>query len=550
MQASSGEKRSICDAGPRREPLVLGYQGTLIPDFDRSVREFGRGDKSGCNLEFLVEPWLRRASRELKARLGFKRLTGGRGSIDLGASVEALEERLTGILTQVIADCPDVAEEQITNQFPVLNSLLNDTIAEWVDAICVFHQRLHCDAARLAAWLGYPKLTGLVSVAPASSDLHDGAHRVMRLLFGDGRCIYYKPRPVTGEWLWERLVHAVNAHSSLELASVEVLAGSDGQYGWVTSLPPHCQLQNWDRDSADARRYWRAAGATLCLAKHVRLTDLHMANVMATVRGPALFDAESLGAPRVASETRPRKWNGLPFAATIDDLLDTGLLPCQGAAGFPDISGLFGKVASVPQIEIPRWSSCPGGGCRLEMVPAALADHGNAPPHVSPLEVLPLLVSGYREGAEALMRCRERFLAQDSEWRWTLENQHAPRIILRDTLSYSILLSRSLQPKPLQSAERRRAALWNALQVLGHRPLPQVILQTEVDALLHLHVPRFIALSGSRTLASNSGRALASRFLSCSSAEAVLRKIGELNPDQLSEIQIPGLQMVFFGQFG
>jgi lantibiotic modifying enzyme len=177
-------------------------------------------------------------------------------------------------------------------------------------------------------------------------------------------------------------------------------------------------------------------------------------------------------------------------------------------------------------------------------------DQGNAPPHASPVETLPLLALGYREATSALMRCRESLLSPHSAWRWTLEHLHAPRIILRDTLTYSVLLSRSLQPHPLRTAQRRRTALRSALRDLGPRTFPKAILRTEASALFELQIPRLIGLPGSRTLANHSGRALVPRFLSCSPAEAVFRKLGELNPNRLGEIQIPGLLQAVLGRVG
>jgi hypothetical protein len=78
--------------------------------------------------------------------------------------------------------------------------------------------------------------------------------------------------------------------------------------------------------------------------------------------------------------------------------------------------------------------------------------------------------------------------------------------------------------------------------------MPKSVLRTEARVLLRLHIPRFTALPRSRTLASNSGRALAPRFLACSPEEAVLRKIRGLTPHQLNEVQIPSLLSAIFGQ--
>lgn len=550
MGPGSGKRPPVPDAARRRDLLVLGYQGTLIADPKHSATAPADVGGALCVHKFSLEPWLTDALRGLDLRISAEQRTFGGEPIDLGGLVEALRERLRDILTQVLAVSPDLTEESIARKFPALAALMKSAVAEWVEAVAVFHERLHADASRLAAWMGYSQLPSLTSLTAASSDSHGGGHRALRLIFQGGRCIYYKPRPVTGEWLWDRLIHAVNAHSSLRLASAGVLSGANRRYGWVASLLPHAELHRWDRSSPQDDEYWHAAGATLCLAGHLRMTDLHMANVLATCRGPAPFDAETLGTPRAASPSRERSGSETTFATVIDDLLDTGLLPVRDPGELPDTSGFFGKAAPVPEILVPRWSDSSDGNLRLELAPSVLVDHGNAPPGATALEVLPLIVSGYKEAATALMRCRESLTSDGSDWRSTLERLHAPRIVLRDTLSYGILLSRSLQPERLQSPRSRRTALRCELQGHGRRDFPEAILRTEVRTLLELHVPRFTALPGSRTLAGSSGRALVPRFLACSPAEAVLRKIGELSPQRLSEIHVPGLLQAVLGQRG
>lgn len=528
------------------EPFVLGYHGSLIPHPESPESESSEADAPECPPQLLLESWMEMARRELNLRLTTERATRATEGTETSGWTDLLQKRLTGMVAQILADDPDATAAQLADQFPVLPGLIKSAIAEWVDAIAVFHRRLQSDASRLAAWLGYSTLPSLASLTPSQSDLHDGAHVVLRLLFRDGRCIYYKPRPVTGEWLWNHLVRAVNANSSLQLHSAETLAGSHGRYGWVASLQPCEHLHDWHKDSSEASHYWRAAGAMLCLAEHARLTDLHMGNVMATCGGPALFDAETLATPLERSEASNRLHAQQPFAGVIKDILATGLLPGPLSASSPDTSGLFGRAAAVPQIKIPCWSTRPGRGCQVQMVPAALADHGNTPPDATPLEALPLLMHGYREAAHALMRCREALVAPQTAWRWALERQHAPRIILRDTLSYGILLSRSLQATSLRSAQFRWACMRSTMREPGRIAVPKAVLRTETRALLRLHIPRFTALPRSRTLASNSGRALAPRFLSCSPEEAVLRKIRALTPHQLNEVQVPSLLSAIF----
>jgi len=551
MRPGFDEKSSVLNKERRRDLLVLGTQGTLIPDSRRFGLVLDGVDLNAGAAESLLEPWMCAAAREIDLRVPAEHRTCGGEPIDLAALFEGLGERLRGMLTQVLAAYPDTTPERLAREFPLLSSLLKNAVAEWVDATAIFLTRLHADAARLAGWLGYEKLPGLLSLTPTGSDSHAGGHKVLRLSFRDGPCMYYKPRSVTGEGLWDGLMKAVHAHSSLQLTSASTLNGSPASYGWVRSLAPHTQVLRWDGNSVEARAYWHAAGATLCLAEHVRMTDLHMANVMATACGPALFDAESLGSPRFAVvDALANQGAGAALARVMGDLEDTLLLPNRDREGLADTSGFFGRSAAVPEILIPRWSPCADGRQRLEMMPAALAEHGNAPPGATAVEVLPLLVSGYREAAAALMRCRDSLIAPHSAWRRTLEHSHAPRMVLRDTFAYGILLSRSLEPEQLRSPEARRLAVQRALRGGTRRPFPDAVLRTEMRTLLQLHVPRFTALPGSRTLGSSSGRALAPRLLECTPAESVLRKLQELSPERVDEIHVPALCLAVLGGRG
>jgi hypothetical protein len=536
-----GSRVSPCARTTRRGVLVLGYQGTLAPDPQHCL------NPAPGELRQL-EPRIAAALHDLQRRLAAGSPACAGECIDPTALIGPLRERLTGIVTQSLALDPNLSPDTLASTFPVLAALLQSAAAEWVDAIAVFHQRFHRDAARLAAWLGDSHLPQLASLACATSDTHAGGHLVLRLAFRDGRSIYYKPRPVTGEWLWHRAVDAVNACSDLRLASAKALPGANGRYGWVASVPRPSKSSTWDRHTQEFSAWWHAAGATLCLAAHLRMTDLHMANVVATGRGPVPVDAESLGSPRTAAEAPGSAPPDPALAAILHNLLDTGLLPSSDPGGLPGVSGLFGKSAAVPDILVPCWSAASAGA--PQFVPSALLDHGNAPPGVSPLQVLPLLVSGYREAAAALLRCRDSLTAPGSPWRLTLEHRHAPRIVLRDTLSYGLLLSESLASPQLQFEQRRRTALRSLLCDRGDGAFPQAVLRTELRELLGLHIPRFTALPGSRSLASSSSRPLAPGFLCCSPGQAVLRSLNELSAQRLGDLHIPALQLALLANRG
>jgi lantibiotic modifying enzyme len=534
-----------------RQLLVLGYQGTLEPDPNLHQAAFACTAVPGDlppEMEMVLEPLLADALLKLERRIpALQRVFGGEPT-PLDSLLGLLRERLRGILMQAIAACPGTAhhptlsiKRDLVRKFPALFPLLQQAVSEWADATAVFHDRLHRDGPRLAAWLGLAAMPPVESVSGTVSDIHPGGHMVLRIVFTGGRCLYYKPRAVTGEWLWHRLLATVaEADPELRLPAARVLEGNPARYGWAESVLPRDGLPT--ESFVNSSGYWHAAGAMLCLAQHARLTDLHLGNIIATPNGPAVTDAECLGTPELfASPPSGDRRGATEIGAFLDSLLDTGLLPRKSATDMPDTSGLFGGAAPVPGIGLPQWALAPDGRYRFTPSPAALLDHGNAPSRTSAVAALPQLLSGYRHAAGVLLSSRKTLIAPRSHWRLVLERAHAPRIVLRDTLTYGILLSQSLEPGYLRSGHRRQSALLRALRRSASAAFPEVLLRTEAHSLLHLHVPRLIIVPGTRTLASGSGRSLVRKFTASTPAEAVVRQFESLSPERLEAVHVPAI---------
>ncbi len=387
---------------------------------------------------------------------------------------------------------------------------------DWVVGVELFLARLKADSERIARWMEVPTLPLVVSFRAAASDIHGRAGGVIEIEFVGGGRIFYKPRPVTGELLWAELNAAVaTVDRGASVMAARALAGGRGDgsgYGWMEALAT---------GSCDAEEHWHRSGALLCLAQHAGMSDLHMANVMATAQGPAVLDAECLADP-----------SGSHTAGDHDAaLLATGLLPdasMRGAEPLPDVSGLFGKGVEVSGVLLPRWSTSPGGHAAVSFGPGRLLEQGNC--HASrraPLACLPRMLEGYLRCARALLSLRHDLLGRGG-WVDRLDQLHCPRVVLRDTLSYGSLISRSLVSGVIGSEESRRAELQRmlletpcALQIRENAEL----LDAEVDALLRLCVPRLHVPSETREVASDEGRVLAREAVPCTPALGVQRRL-------------------------
>lgn len=537
-----------------RQMLVLGYRGTLQPDRHScgGESEAIASDGSVCvgsppQMEGLIAPLLVGALHGLDRRVPSRHRALGGEAISVDGLLELLLERLQGILTLPVAAClargeasTAAIELSLRVEFPRLAPLLQQAVSEWVAATATFHERLHRDRTRLARWLGFATLPPVESVAGTTSDTHPGGHGVLRVIFKGGRSVYYKPRSISGEWLWHHLLEIIaEMDPALRLQAGRVLEGSrPDRYGWAESV----LVRGHADGPADGIGYWHAAGAMLCLAHHVSLTDLHLGNVLATANGPAVTDAECLGVPRLhdVSGRRPPRENE-PVACFFEALMCTGLLLDRGVRDVPDVSGLFGSGGPVSDLGLPQWILEPDGRCRMMVAPAALLEHGNVPNRVSMLAVLPELLAGYRHAAGVLLRSRKALISTGSRWRFVLERNHAPRIVIRDTFRYSLLLSRFLEPRYLRAGGVRQSDLRRVLESDTSAAFPKALLRAEVHALERLHIPRLIALPGTRTLASGSGRALARNFAACTPSEEVIRRMEELSAELVEAVHVPAL---------
>ncbi len=542
-------------SGEGKATLLLGTRGTFRADAAWCAAAKVAAVESAAmrppEMERVIAPMVAEAVQQLHRRVPREQCWFGGAAVPLEGLADGLGERMGEMLTLVVAleACDDVLDEpRLRRAVTTLTPLLRGVVADWVSATATLLERMHRDGGRLAAWLGVEEGVVVARMEETSSDAHPGGHRVVRIEFAGGGCVYYKPRAVTGEWLWHGLLGSVaGAVRGLGLPAAAVLAGGSGSYGWMRSVGGADDGDGGDDGGGDGggEAYWRVAGAALCLARQVGLSDLHVGNVMATAKGPAVTDAECLGAPE---ERRWRRGGAAveegSLEAEVAGLVATGLLPCGGLGEGPDVSGLFGRETEVRGVGVPRWVMEQDGRCRVVIAPAVLVDHGNAAGAKSVLTVLPQVLEGYRAAAAGMMECRRELLRTGSGWRRVLEREHAPRVVVRETFGYARLISGSLEAGVVGSAGRRREMLMSGLRGAGAVRLPQALVRREMRALLELQLPRFVLLPGTRTLASGSGRQIVRGFVEANAAEMVVGRIEALSEEHVDGVEVPAVLAV------
>lgn len=224
---------------------------------------------------------------------------------------------------------------------PVLLRLLAVLVRQWIEATAELLGRLHEDRPAIVDRLLDGRDPGALSAVESGlSDPHRGGRGVCRLRFADGRSLIYKPKDLAVDAAWAGLLDWLNARRPpIDLRAGRVLPREG--YGWAECIEPgDCA------DEAAAERFFRRAGALLCLFHLLSGSDMHEENLIAAGEQPVAIDLEML-----LQALDPARLSGAPalrapeIAAErlLDSLLTTGLLPSfvpRPDTGFATAGGL------------------------------------------------------------------------------------------------------------------------------------------------------------------------------------------------------------------
>ena len=261
---------------------------------------------------------------------------------------------------------------------PVLLRLLSSLVRQWIDTSAEFLTRLDGDVELVRrTLLGRDTPSRVCSLSTGLSDPHNFGRSVYVVRFADGGAVVYKPKDLSVDTHWAALLSWLNARNPpIDLLAAGVVP-RDG-YGWCEFVArADCT------DRAMAERFFRRAGALLCLSHLVAGSDMHEENIIAAGEHPVAIDLEMMfQANDPSAETGAPAMRALEVAQKklAESVLTTGLLPAFQVT--PDtamiaIGGLNDGVSGKPP-DI-AWAHINTDA----MAPAREAfqaeDHGNLP---------------------------------------------------------------------------------------------------------------------------------------------------------------------------
>jgi len=532
------------DMSGKSRILLLGWQDTLKPvGQEASVAQ----DERAFNA---FRPWIDTALSRLQAEAPQEyRMWAGK-RLPVEQLLAPLLHRLMGIAAAACwrasehgGPCLNVrpAEALSAARYADYAGMV---IQQWAESTGLFLKRLHTDSGRICAWTGKSDMPGITGLVATNSDLHDAGGVTVRIEFSDGSRVFCKPRPVTGELFWYELTRATAlVDPDCKVTAARVLPGGTEptcEYGWMDELRPDKTC-----GKLTPLAYWRSAGSLLCHAWVANMTDLHMGNILATSTGPAVVDAECLATPEKASKAE----NDAVVRLSLD-LIRTGLLPA-GAQGrtsgldleLPDLSGYFGNAGSVASIRLPVWTFRQNGSASLTFSPCSLIDPGNRRWEDSPITCVPAIVDGFMKAARALVEVRDHLLGAGG-WLDRLGSLHAPRILLRDTLTYALWLNEIILLDGKTTKHRSVQDLAGSYKDGPCRLAANYIssvYEEERLAVERLHVPRFFIPGGSRDLSTKLGSIVAQSVVEGPFAESIRARLEGLSLNSLQPSLVPAL---------
>ncbi len=393
------------------------------------------------------------------------------------------------------------------NDYPVLARLVSVHIKLWSEAISEFFLRLKEDLSEISGFFQNGKKVGKITcVKPAISDRHNGGRTVIAVTFESGLQLIYKPRDLSLEEAYFKLLSWFNDHSiSLKFKTIKILNRKN--YGWaefVEYLP--C------KNEEEGKNYYRRAGQLLCLLYVLGCSDCHMENIIASGEYPVVVDLETLMLPQARVFEDKKYEKRVTFLVNrhfFDSVLRTGLLPRWqfGSDKKPyDISGLGSIGEQELLLKKVIWKNLKTDGIKIEYQFYKLKEALNVPvlehKSLTPFYYKDYIIEGFKCMYSYLMTYKDLLLSSESLLK-DFYNKNI-RFVFRPTRTYGMLLNQSLEPGLM-----RDSVLWSINIDLLTRAIskPEIrgdylwpLIKSEIFSMEQLDIPYITTSSSSNDL--------------------------------------------------
>lgn len=376
---------------------------------------------------------------------------------------------------------------------PVLLRLICSLTRQWIETSHEMIVRICADLPSIREELLDLRTDARVSAVESGlSDPHYGGRSVRMLRFEDGARVVYKPKNLSVDAAWARLIDTLNQRDApVELRAMRVL--NRAGYGW-TQFIEHTSCTG----PHDFALFYRRAGAWLALFHAFVGVDMHQENIIAAGAHPVPIDLEMVlqaADPRVEVDDDGGAAFASAMQSVIDSVLTVGLLPAYGRHSTSRVFAIGGVHSnSAPRVTV-AWTDMNSDAMRPHRVsdtsttitnlPYADARRASLGDHIDDL------TAGFGDYARFLHR-------QDARGLLNPFADLTVRTIIRPTRFYAGLLTRLRDHRTMDDGVRwsAQADFTSRLANWDTDSDPTWALQrAERMALVDLNVPHFTTVA-------------------------------------------------------
>jgi lantibiotic modifying enzyme len=254
---------------------------------------------------------------------------------------------------EFVSDMRTSGFRRLFDDKPVLLRLMACLTRQWIDTSAELVTRLAADMASLRReLLNSDTACSVARIEGQLSDPHNFGRSVRILEFEDGSRVVYKPKDLSVDAAWARLIDKLNEVAPVELRGMRVL--DRAAYGW-TEFIAHTKCD----DAQDFKAFYRRGGAWLALIHVFVGVDMHHENFIATGSHPVPVDLEMIlqrDDLRIEREDETGQAFVTAMRKIIDSVVTIGLLPAYGSQSTNEVFVIGGMNSNASPRKTVRWT--------------------------------------------------------------------------------------------------------------------------------------------------------------------------------------------------
>ncbi len=314
------------------------------------------------------------------------------------------------------------------------------------------------------------------------SDEHFPGKSVARLTLDNGYTIYYKPRSSEAVTGYQELHRWLLNGCGMDSFTYAVLNGKE--YAWeaeVAEIECGC--------ASDVEEFYYRMGIQLCLTYVLKISDLHLENIIAHAKYPVIIDLE------IFPENNPLKdaSGGRMGALLSDTVLRTGILPTENNTNFENVGGLGLSGDTKASYKLPVVIHPGTSQMRIDYEYLPVKSGKNLPmlngQRLGCLDYISHVLRGFQSAYEYLLKNKGMFQ--------TLLKTYLPkqsRYLRRNTQQYMMYQNLAGFPDFLRQADSRYLLFMRLKRDDKEKAYCQnMILNYERTSIFHMQIPVFYA---------------------------------------------------------